>query len=97
MKIADRYDQVLPGLLLGLMVPVIAFVISWLILSDISLAEYFQRYRKFGQIPSMISLSAIPNLLLFFIFLWKNMYRAARGVIFATLILGFVMLIFKFI
>ncbi len=44
----------------------------------------------------MISLSVIPNLLLFFLFIWTNRTLSARGVIFATLLVAMVMLVLKF-
>lgn len=97
MKIAEKYDRLAVGLVAGLLLPVLAFLVSWLILSDVTLSQYIERFQKLNRISSLISLSAIPNLLLFFLFLWKNMYWSARGVIFATLILAFIMLIVKFL
>jgi hypothetical protein len=97
MKIAEKYDRLAVGLAGGLLLPVLAFLVSWLILSDGPLSQYIERFQNFNRISSLISLSALSNLLLFFLFLWKNMYSSARGVIFATLILAFVMLIVKFI
>lgn len=97
MKKYERFDRLAVGLVAGLLLPLLAFFVSWLILSEGSLAQYIERFQKLNRISSLISLSAIPNLLLFFLFLWKNLYRSARGVIFATLILAFVMLIFKFL
>ncbi len=97
MTTAYKYDRLIIGLAGGILLPVLAFIISWLILSDGPLSQYIERFQKLDRISSLISLSAIPNLLLFFLFIWKNLYRSARGVIFATLILAFVMLIFKFL
>ncbi|MDF1571873.1 MAG: hypothetical protein P1P82_09680 [Bacteroidales bacterium] len=97
MKIAEKYDRLVIGLAGGLLLPVVAFFVSWLILSDGPLSQYIERFQRLNRISSLISLSALPNLLLFFLFLWKNLYRSARGVIFATLILAFVMLIVKFL
>jgi cytochrome bd-type quinol oxidase subunit 2 len=97
MKTADRYDRLAVGLAAGLLLPVLVFLVSGLILSEGSLSQYIERFQQLNRVSSLISLSAIPNLLLFFLFLWKNRYRSARGVIFATLILAFVMLIVKFL
>jgi hypothetical protein len=43
-----------------------------------------------------ISICVYPNLLLFFIFIWKNRLRSARGVLLATIVLAFFVMIFKF-
>ncbi len=96
MKLNPKYDKLLTGLIPGIIVPAVALLVSWLILSDNPLGVYLDRFRQLNRISSLISLSAIPNLLIFFLFIWSNSYRAARGVILATLILAFVMLIFKF-
>ena len=48
-------------------------------MSDVTLGEYFRQFELLKRLSSLISLSALPNLLLFFIFIWLNMYRAARG------------------
>jgi len=96
MKTTEKYDRLAVGLVAGLLLPVLAFFVSWLILSDGPLSQYIERFQKLNRVSSLISLSALPNLLLFFLFLWKNMNQSARGVIFATLILAFAMLIVKF-
>jgi hypothetical protein len=96
MKAVAKYDQVFVGLISGVLVPVIAFIIAWMVISDDSLAIYFRQFQQLNRLSSLISLSALPNLLIFFIFIWLNMYRAARGVIFATLLLAFLMLIIKY-
>lgn len=97
MNKVDRFDRLVIGLAAGLLLPLLAILVSWMILSDGSLGQYIERFQKLNRFSSLISLSAIPNLLLFFFFLWKNRYRSARGVIFATLILAFVMLTVKFL
>lgn len=96
MKAAAKYDQLVVGLISGVLVPVIAFIIAWMVMSDDSLAIYFRQFQQINRLSSLISLSALPNLLIFFIFIWLNMYRAARGVIFATFLLAFFMLIIKY-
>jgi hypothetical protein len=96
MKVAAKYDQLFVGLISGVLLPVVAFVIAWMVISDDSLTTYFRQFQQLNRLSSLISLSALPNLLLFFIFIWLNIYRAARGVIFATLLLAFLMLIIKY-
>jgi hypothetical protein len=45
----------------------------------------------------VLSLATVPNLLLFFLFIWTHRNFSARGVIFATLLMAFVMLVLKFV
>ena len=91
----DRYNSMVLGLVLGLLLPVLTLLVILLVRFDGELAETLRQLRMLKMIDNLLSLSAIPNLLLFFVFIWRNRNFSARGVIFATLILAFVMLIFK--
>ncbi len=48
-------------------------------------------------IPKLLSLAAIADLLLFFLFIWTDLLKSARGVIAAALLLGLVIVYLKFI
>ena len=91
-----RLDSMALGLIAGLMLPLITLVLIWVIRYDIGLGEFLSSFQRIGMLSKMISLSVIPNLLLFFIFIWTNRTFSARGVIFATLVVAMVMLVLKF-
>jgi hypothetical protein len=91
-----RFDSMALGLITGLVIPLITLVLIWGIRYDIGLGEFLSSFQRIGMLSKMISLSVIPNLLLFFIFIWTNRTFSARGVIFATLIVAMVMLVLKF-
>lgn len=67
--------------------------------------EYFSRY-SFDETLQMIqegklygkvlSLAAIPNLFVFFVFIKKKQDNRAKGVLFATILTAFITLILKF-
>ena len=95
MKKSNRLNTLGYGLVPGLILPVITFIISWLMTYDGSLGDYFHRFYEMNRLASILSLCSIPNLLLFFIFIWTNNYKSARGVIFATLILAFAVVLIK--
>lgn len=59
--------------------------------------EFLSGFQQLGMLSKVVSLTAIPNLLLFFLYIWTDRNFSARGVIFATLLLAFVMLILKFV
>lgn len=52
-------------------------------------------FRAGRVLTSIISLCALPNLALFYLFMRRDLYRAARGVIFTTLLAGVAMLVLK--
>lgn len=92
-----KFDTLLTGLLPGIVLPVLALMVFWMVKSDRGFVDFLEQFQQMRMLSKVVSLAAIPNLLLFFLFIWTNRNFAARGVIFATLLLAFVMLILKFI
>lgn len=95
MKTRKRFDTLLSGLIPGIVLPLAALVIIWAIQSDLGFLEFLQNFQHRNVLSKIVSLAALPNLLLFFLFIWTDRTFAARGVIFATLLLAFVMLVLK--
>ena len=88
----------LVGLITGVLLPVLAVAVF-----------YVWNLDKFGEwqgflhflgtrdvLPKIMSLSVLPNLAAFFIFLRMNQLNAARGVLLSTIIIGFVMVLVRF-
>jgi hypothetical protein len=92
----QRFDSLATGLIVGLILPVVSLMAFWIIRFDGSLGQFLATFQGMGMLSKVLSLSVLPNLLLFFIFIWTRRNFSARGVIFATLLVAFVMLILKF-
>ena len=92
-----KFDNILTGLIPALVLPVLTMLGFWIIKSDQGLLEFLKNFQQMRMLSKVVSLSVLPNLLLFFIFIWTNRNFSARGVIFATLLLALFMLILKFI
>ena len=91
--IEKKFDATWIGVIAGLFSPLIALFIFYLVkYSHLSFAQFFKDILLgYGVLTSVISLCVIVNLLVFFIFLWTNRNRSARGVLLATFIYaGFV-------
>ena len=94
----SRYDDIRLGIAGGLLAPVLAFVVVYLVaFRGMSFSGYLDRLIYHKQLSAVISLSVIPNLLLFFIFIWLNYLYSARGVLAATLIFAGVVVATKFL
>jgi len=91
-----KFNTILAGLIPGIILPITTLVIIWLVRYDGGFFNFLAMFQRMGMLSKILSLSVIPNLLLFFIFLWINRPFSARGVIFATLVMAFVMLVLKF-
>jgi FlaA1/EpsC-like NDP-sugar epimerase len=92
-----KFDTLLSGLIPALVLPVLTLLVIWLVISDGGLQEFLVRFQQMKMLSKLVSLAAIPNLLLFFIFIWTKRNFSARGVIFATFLLAFIMVILKFV
>lgn len=91
-----KLDSMGLGLICGLLLPLLTLIVLWQVRYDMGLAEFLSSFQRIGALSKIISLSVIPNLLLFFVFIWTNRSFSARGVIFATLIVAMIMLLIKF-
>ena len=92
-----RFDSMMYGLIPGLLLPPLSLVIFWLVTSELGLWNFLERFQLLGMLSKVLSLATVPNLLLFFVFIWTRRNFSARGVIFATLLMAFAMLILKFV
>ncbi len=96
MKAEKRWDSIKLGLILGILLPVATLAGFWLVKYDGGLLQFLKEFQRLGMLSKVLTLSTIPNLFLFFLFIWFNKSFSARGVIFATLVVAFVMLVLKF-
>ncbi|MEN8228822.1 MAG: hypothetical protein ABFS38_11770 [Bacteroidota bacterium] len=96
MKSEKRFDNVIYGLIPGIVLPVLTLIVFWFVRFDGGYFEFLDQFQRYGMLSKVLSLCTIPNLLLFFLFIWSNRSFSARGVIFATLVIAFVMLVLKF-
>ena len=84
------------GFLPGLVLPVLMLILIWFLKSDLALKDFILDFQRRGTLAKALALTGVPNLLLFYIFIWTKRSYAARGVILATLILAGFSLILKF-
>ncbi|MDA3868129.1 MAG: hypothetical protein PF489_15465 [Salinivirgaceae bacterium] len=84
-----RFDNIWLGLGLSIILTAIAFFGFYYINEDRfhTLSTFFNYITFTGMFSSVISLSALPNLILFFLFIWTRRYRSARGVLTAVMLI----------
>jgi hypothetical protein len=96
MKNKRSLDSMGYGMGSGILLPVMTVIGFWLVKYDGGFLEFLTSFQEMGMLAKVISLATIPNLLLFFVCIWTDRTFSARGVIFATLIVAFIMLVLKF-
>jgi len=90
----NRLDNVGIGFLVGFLLPVIVFFAVYLIgKNDISVAEYTNSLMKLNVLVKLGSLCVFVNSAVFMGFIKLKFEKTARGVLGATIIYAFVILI----
>jgi hypothetical protein len=97
MRFADKYNNLVTGIVSGLLLPVIAVLIMWIFSSgNQSLHSYFTRIINAEITTHIITLSVFPNLFIFLLFNRLDMLYASRGVLSITIAWAIVVFIVKF-
>ncbi len=85
------------GTVLGIAWPVVVMVVFYFLeFANYPLDIFFNKLMEMRLFSKFVSVCIYPNLLLFFIFIWKNRLYSARGVLLATILLGLFVMILKF-
>jgi hypothetical protein len=93
-----RYDRMLIGWLIGTIVPVLIFMITYQVkYSEMDFMKYMRNLWQMKMFLKVLSLCVYSNLGLFFLFYRMKYDLAARGVIMATFMYAFLVLVVKLI
>ena len=94
----NNIDRLLVGSVLGFLVPVIFFMVVYqLKYAEMEFVAYVRSIWQMKIFLKILSLCVFPNLGFFLLFYRRKYDMAARGVIMATFIYAFVILIAKLI
>ncbi len=94
----NRFDRILTGWLLGTIVPLIIFLITYQVkYSEMEFSVYLRNMWNMKIFLKILSLCVSPNLAFFLLFYRQKYDMAARGVIMATFMYAFVVLLGKLI
>jgi hypothetical protein len=83
------------GLILGILTPLFTLVLVVYFFTDISLKNSLMDLYKTQSLSGLISIAAIPNLLLFFLFLKRNRDAVSKGILAATLLIAVITTLIK--
>ena len=85
------------GFFVGLIAPFVAFSVFILFVLEVDLFQTISEVSKSDKLPHIISLSLLINLVIFFMKIKTRRDDAARGVLGATILYGFLVIYLKFI
>jgi len=90
----NKFDTAGVGLLTGLLLPIAVFFIVYLVKENkVSFAEYVKGMWQMQALIKLGTLCVFTNVAVFWIFLKMKYEKAARGVLGATILYAFVVLI----
>lgn len=91
---SKKFDQMGVGLLTGLVLPVLIFFLVYIIgENSVSFTDYLRSMWKLQALVKIMSLCVFANLAAFWGFLKLKYEQAARGVLGATILYAFLVLI----
>ena len=90
-------NQNLIGFFVGIIAPFVAFSVFVLFYLELDLFLTIEEISKSEKLPHIISLSLLINLLIFFMKIKTRRDDAAKGVLGATILYGFLVIYLKFI
>lgn len=89
--------RVFTGIAVGLILTALGFFLYVQFLLKVDLPQAIKTLSQQGNLGTVLFIAAIPNLLAFFIFINKGQDYKARGVIIASFIIAFLILIAQFL
>jgi hypothetical protein len=91
MRFRQRFNNIPAGVVSGLIIPVIAFLIFFLVTRHgLTFALYLRKIADAGNITEIMSVSVFANIIIFLLFNRFDMLRASKGVLGITIVWAFV-------
>ncbi|KAF5078486.1 hypothetical protein DSECCO2_140240 [anaerobic digester metagenome] len=93
-----KFDSQKLGIGLGIIAPLLTFIgIFFFWYPGKSFTAFVETTWIQQTITKVLSLAVVPNLLIFFLFIWTNKLYSARGTLLSTVILSIAIIIIKFL
>jgi len=92
-----KYNKEKIGLIWGLIIPVFTIIGFYFVRNPESFKGFISQIIGVNIYSELISVCVVPNLLLFFIFIWTDRMHSAKGVVGATFIYAILIVILKYI
>jgi len=94
----NRYDAILTGWIIGAILPILIFLITYEVkYSEMEFRSFLRNMWQMKIFMKLLSLCVFPNLGFFFLFYRMKYDMAARGIILATFMYAFLVLVAKLI
>lgn len=94
-----KCNKLIIGILVGIVLPVIMSFILYFVLykGELNYYDFLFQLIRMGSIGKLLSISVLPNLIVFLIAINLERLLAARGIVTATLLYVLLVVVFKFL
>ena len=91
-----KADQLWVGIVAAIVIPIVTLTITYFYtFTNYTVDEFFRFLITFRVMTKLFSLCVLPNLGLFFLFLWPEFNKAAKGVVTSTFLVAIVIVIIQ--
>jgi hypothetical protein len=91
-------NKITYGLIVGFILPLLSFLLYYIFrFGQYSFTDYLHFLVESKKLVNVLSLTVLPNLAPFMLFINSNRYSSGRGVLTSTVVLGIGIFILKFI
>ena len=97
MTLSRRWNKFWIGLTLGIVLPLVVFLLVYYFgYSKTPFGEFLEYALMIKALPKILCLCVLPNLIIFFLFLNRELWYATRGIFTATLLCALGTVVIKF-
>ncbi|MGB8358670.1 MAG: hypothetical protein WCD55_08645 [Bacteroidales bacterium] len=92
----ERFNNILTGVISGIILPVLAFFVFFLLTRHgLSVEQYIRHMQTADNVTEIMSVSVFSNIIIFLVFNRFDMLRASKGVLGITIIWAFAVFAIK--
>ncbi|MFH2143773.1 MAG: hypothetical protein ABIJ97_15220 [Bacteroidota bacterium] len=86
------------GAVIGILAPIATLLIVLRSnFKTLTIFEFLDHLERMDIYTKMLSMCVIPNLLFFFVFIWRNYLASAKGVVFATFLCAGIVILLTYL
>ena len=94
----QKLNNLVVGLIIGVVLPAILYML--LVMPKMSHYEFIDEYYRKMMVkllPLFLTRCIFPNALLFFLLMWKNQLKIAKGILISTAVLTGILVLINFV
>lgn len=89
-----KLNSLLFGAIIGAILPIISLTLFFIFsFRSLAVSDFFMMIQKMDILTQTLTICVMPSFLAFFLFYWRQLNKAAQGVVLSTMILTIILVI----